>query len=116
MIDKTQERIWKNHRRKTGELDFMKKVWVKLFGDVDEFGKCEECGRWIKFDPFHIAHINSKGARPDLRTTEDNVLILCSDHHTQMDSKFEGKTRNDLKILPKINSIILKYKNGSCQK
>lgn len=112
MVDKTQElKMLRHQKKKTGELEFMKNLWVKLFGGIDEFGKCEECGKWIKFSPFHMAHINSKGARPDLRTTEDNILILCSDHHTQMDAQFEGKTRNDLKILPKIKSIIQKYKS-----
>ncbi len=109
MYDNFIERKW--HKKRTNELDFMKSLWAKLFGSLDAVGQCEECGRSILFNPMHMAHINSKGARPDLRTTEDNILVLCYDHHTQMDAQFEGKTRRDLRVFPKIEEIILKYKS-----
>lgn len=86
--------------KKEREIDFMKRVWAAKFGET---GYCEECllqGKRtpINFSPYHIAHINSKGARPDLRTVDDNVLFLCKNHHNQMDAKFEGKTREDLSM------------------
>lgn len=98
---------------KEREIDFMKRVWAAKFGG--ELGYCEECELQgihtpIMFAPYHVCHINSKGARPDLRTTDDNVLFNCKNHHDQMDSKFEGKTREDLLIFPRIEEILNKYK------
>lgn len=98
--------------KKEREIDFMRRVWTERFGEI---GYCEECAlhgitNYIPFAPYHIAHINSKGARPDLRTTDDNVLFLCKNHHNQMDAKFEGKTREDLLIFPRIEEILNKYK------
>lgn len=94
--------------KKTGELDFMKKIWSIKFGSIEDNGRCEECDIPIKFAPAHCCHILSKGSRPDLRLVEENIVILCFNHHQQLD--FGDK--KSLKIWDRLEATILNFKNS----
>lgn len=68
---------------------------------------CEECGKQIKYDPSHCAHILSKGAFPSLRCVLDNLMALCFGCHTIYDCQ----DRTSMRIWPEIKERILKLKN-----
>ncbi len=94
-------------KKKTGELNFMKSVWANKYGSLDVFGQCQECRINIPFSPYHVCHVLSKGSRPDLRLNEDNIIILCSEHHDQLDA---GKYPERMLIAPIIAKIKQKFK------
>jgi len=79
----------KRKKKPTGELELFKKIY-------DQRGPyCEECGKYVEFDPSIFSHRHSKGAHPGLRLDPDNIDVLCWDHHQQWEF---GKKRKEMKI------------------
>lgn len=89
---------------------------AKTFKDDDVFFKgvwehrshrCEECGQGLGdiMSRYFMAHILSKGSYPAFRHDPRNIVILCPDHHNQLDGKFEGKTKDDMRIAEGLEEI-----------
>lgn len=71
---------------------------------------CEECGIFLTEPRRHnFAHILPKSHYPAFRHNPENIVLLCLEHHTQLDA---GKKYN-LRIWPQlevtIQTLKLKY-------
>lgn len=99
---------------KDAERVAMEAFWnskADLFGNCH----CEECKAeglsetftsvGDRFNPYCVAHIISKGANPAFRCDLRNFIILCPDHHNMFDGQVDGKTRNDMKVFDRTESV-----------
>ena len=59
---------------------------------------------------YFMAHIWSKGSNNHFRHDPRNIVILCPNHHNQLDAKQDGKTRHDMTIWPHLEDIITQLK------
>ncbi len=57
--------------------------------------RCEECNLPLgeTWDPYFVAHIVTKNAGPEVRFDERNHVILCRDHHDQLDKGEKTKMK-----------------------
>ena len=79
----------------SSQKELFKRVWQK------RKHKCYVCKKNLGYEPktFYFAHILSKGAYPRYKFLEDNIVLLCREHHYQFD--FQG-TKDD-KLFDKLN-------------
>lgn len=88
----------KKYLRKRKEVlsqdeDFYLQIWN------DRPHTCTECGCYLpnwnqgKVNKMYFAHILSKGAFPKFRRNKDNIILLCADHHSQLDHGDKTKMR-----------------------
>jgi len=75
------------------DAKFYKYIWKKK-EDFAGYCYCEECGLPLTYSATFISHNKSRGAHPELRWDENNVSILCFDHHRQ----WEVGDRKKMKI------------------
>lgn len=82
---------------------FYKNIWQKN-EDFDGYCYCEECGLPLEYSASFVSHNLSRGAHPEpfFRWNENNVSILCIDHHRQ----WEVGNRKEMKIYPAKKSIM----------
>jgi len=100
------KKIDRTKRKETGELEFMKMVWEASAHN------CQECGVYLpEFSPYYMAHILSKGAAPEHRLNPSNIIILCVEHHNQLD----GGDKTKMKIFKMVMNTIMSLKKSQCQ-
>lgn len=63
-------------RKPKGELEFFYVIWKKRKHN------CVVCGAILyEFNIAQFAHLLPKGRYPELRLVEENVVIMCFEHH-----------------------------------
>jgi hypothetical protein len=69
-------------RKVTGEMALFTAIW-KVRRHI-----CSVCGKVLSepLKPHYFAHILSKGAFPSYRLFDQNIALMCEDHHNQYDS------------------------------
>lgn len=92
---------------KDKERDAMLEKWNDN-KDINGCCYCEECGKNLgeQMQPYFMAHVMSKGADTARRADKDNIIILCMEHHNQLDSG----AKSEMKIFEKVEKILQKMK------
>lgn len=75
--------------------------------------ECKECWKNLgeTMSRYFMAHILSKGSYPSFRHDKRNIVLLCIDHHNQLDGKFEGKTKDNMIIGKYLEEVRVMLKN-----
>lgn len=60
------------------------KLFVEIYKELK--GRCEISGEYLTYDPKNFMHILSKGSRPDLRLSRDNVRHVKFEYHYGYDN------------------------------
>lgn len=92
---------------KDKERDAMRQKWSEN-QDINGCCYCEECGKNLgqEMQPYFMAHVLSKGADVARRADKDNIIILCMEHHDELD----GGAKSEMKIFKKVETILQKMK------
>ncbi len=84
----------------TGELELFKEIWE------ERHHICEECSVMLpEFNVAYFAHILGKGASPRNRLNKNNIVLLCLEHHTQLDFGDKKKMKIFKKLLERIMEL-----------
>lgn len=76
----------KKPRKPTGELNLFKKIYDKLDG------KSQLTGNWLRFNVCNFVHVLSKGAAPNMRLHEDNIVHAEFEFHFMYDNASKERT------------------------
>lgn len=91
---------------KTGELEFMKEMWLKMPHS------CFICNKpLVIFSPKYMAHILPKSTYPELCLNEMNMVIMCGIHHPQWDQERHtiDPTELNWRTLIQLDSLLKQY-------
>jgi hypothetical protein len=75
----------KSSRKTTGEAEMFRRIW-EVRPHVSEVSGKKLLDYGHKFWYSQFAHVVSKGARPDLRLVESNIILMTFDEHFTWDN------------------------------
>lgn len=92
---------------KAAERIAMETVWDLRSNEMGEC-QCAECGCNLgsTFNPYNLAHVLGKGANKAMQSNIDNFILLCADHHHQLDNG----VASGMKIYSEVQEIKRKLK------
>lgn len=102
--DKTRQTLKnrKEQRKDYGEF-------YSRYVQIANKSRCEECGCKLQGSSTEVAHILSKSVSPEVATDDDNIVLLCSEHHAMFDSSLSK--RSTMKCFNKSVEQYIKLKN-----
>ncbi len=62
--------------------------------------RCAVCKKWLPYAGWHLYHIASRGAHPELRKDPNNLMPLCAVCHTKVHTGFFPRARLELNRRP----------------